>query len=190
MCEQLLFLQHNIFLRKIKKLICNFNSGYWCWTPINVRFITPCHLQWNIIIVSFSFHIRNGKCNCRYHNTDFPGFAREESIHFAIFNCCLMLLCCVFLLSEIYTIWFKVGLRGSHRPMDGKKCFRCGRTVLNYEIKMIFVGLRTHFIYTFSRIHVLDQDMSETGSAPKPVGGGMQVLRGLDMKMIKPARRS
>ena len=62
-------------------------------------------------------------------------------LHFAISNVCLMPLCCVYLLSELWTLWSKVGLRGLQRHVDGKKCFRCGRTVVRYELKNEFVLL-------------------------------------------------
>ena len=106
-------------------------------------------------------------------------------LHFAIFNVCLTLLCCVYLLSELWTLWSKLGLRDSHRHVDGKKCFRCGRTVVRY---VNLYSLSTSIL--FFRIHVSDQETSEAGSGNEPVAGGMQVLGGLDMKSLKPARRS
>ena len=40
------------------------------------------------------------------------------------------------------------------------------------------------------RVQVSDQEMSGGGSDSEPAAGGMQVLRGLDMKSLKLARRS
>ena len=81
-------------------------------------------------------------------------------LHFAIFNGCLTLLCCVYLVSELYTLWSRVGLRGSHRHMDGKKCFRCGRTVVRYKLKNDFVVLCTHFCTLRALLYYFPESMS------------------------------